>query len=279
MKIHLIYILVIVGILGVAFATRTPKTTDIAPSFELKNLQTLVESLKKENSKLKKKVASEAVRSAKTTPKSAKPEVLASDAKSVVEINGNVVGLTQAENKQSRRISSWRRRQSQSFDEQVERFDDEDNPAMRMRLIQQLAYNVRRDTLSTVDWAMGLEDPEEQKIALEAINRNALIGIGATLVMDDTGLPLISNTLELGAVASSGLVESGDRILGMVDSDGSTIYFKGRSMSQIVALLRGQAGTEVRLLMKRNPGEGNTEATTFEVPVQRSMLIIQPPSG
>ena len=279
MKIHLIYVLVIVGILGVAFATRTPKTTDIAPSFELKNLQTLVESLKKENSKLKKKVASEAVRSAKTTPKSAKPEVLASDAKSVVEINGNVVGLTQAENKQSRRISSWRRRQSQSFDEQVERFDDEDNPAMRMRLIQQLAYNVRRDTLSTVDWAMGLEDPEEQKIALEAINRNALIGIGATLVMDDTGLPLISNTLELGAVASSGLVESGDRILGMVDSDGSTIYFKGRSMSQIVALLRGQAGTEVRLLMKRNPGEGNTEATTFEVPVQRSMLIIQPPSG
>jgi len=52
---------------------------------------------------------------------------------------------------------------------------------------------------------------------------------------------------------------------------------KDLPVRQIVKLLHGQPGTEVRLLMERDPADGNTEPYSFDVPVQRSMIIVQPP--
>ncbi len=163
------------------------------------------------------------------------------------------------------------------FEQQGKMLDQANDPAARMNLIRAMARNVRIDTLSTLDWAMGLEDPAEQRAALDAINKNALVGIGARLQVDETGLPKITETTVLSAVASTGMTEPGDYISGMVNADGSTIYFKDLPVRQIVKLLHGQPGTEVQLLMERAPTEDNTEPYSFDVPVLRSMIIMQPP--
>jgi len=176
-----------------------------------------------------------------------------------------------------RRAALYWQHAARRFEQQGKMLDQENDPAKRMNLIQAMARNVRMDTLSTLDWAMGMEDPEEQRAALEAINQNALVGIGARLQVDDTGLPKITETTVLSAIASTGMAEPGDYISGMVNGDGSTIYFKDLPIRQIVKLLHGQPGTEVRLLMERAPAGGNTEPYSFDVPVLRSMIIVQPP--
>ncbi len=132
------------------------------------------------------------------------------------------------------------------------------------------------DTPSTLDWAMGLEDPEERRAAFEAINDNALTGIGARIETDETGLPKIRETTILSAVASTGQVEAGDYISGMVNHDGSIVYFKDRPIRQIVQYLRGQAGSEIQLLMERASDDGS-DPYSFDVSVQRSLIVVQPP--
>ncbi len=139
-----------------------------------------------------------------------------------------------------------------------------------------MARHVRFDTLAAIDWAMNLSDPEEQRIALEAINKHALVGIGAEIEMDATGYPKIRKTTPMSAVGSTGMVEPGDYIVGMDGGNGDPIYFDGLSTAQIIQLLRGKAGSEIRLLMERASQYGGTPQV-FEVPVQRSLIIIQPP--
>ena len=163
------------------------------------------------------------------------------------------------------------------FEQQEDMLSQETGPSQRLNLIQTMSGNVRIDTLSTLDWAMTLENPEERRAALDAINKNALVGIGARIHVDETGLPKIVETTVLSAVASTGMTEPGDYISGMVREDGSTVYFKGRPVRDIVKLLHGQPGTEVRLLMERASVEGGIEPYSFDVPVQRSMIIVQPP--
>lgn len=163
------------------------------------------------------------------------------------------------------------------FEQQGGMLAQETDPALRMNLIQSMSGNVRIDTLSTLDWAMTLEDPEERRAALDAINKNALVGIGARLHVDETGVPKIVETTVLSAVASTGMTEPGDYLSGMVRADGSIIYFKDRPVRDIVKLLHGQPGTEVQLLMERGSTEGDIEPYSFDVSVQRSMIIMQPP--
>jgi len=177
---------------------------------------------------------------------------------------------------EQQRLWEYWQRAAQQFEHHTEMLNKEDDSSRRMRLIQMMARNVRIDTLSTLDWAMGLENPAEQRAALNAINRNALVGIGARIKTDETGLPIIMNTTVLSAVASTGMVEPGDYISGIMKQDGSVIDFKDRPLRQIVQMLHGQPGTEVQLIMRRAPAEGQTESTSFNVPVQRSMIIMQP---
>ena len=176
-----------------------------------------------------------------------------------------------------RRAAQYWRLAAQRFEQQGMVLDRESDPAKRMNLIQTMARNVRIDTLNTLDWAMGLEDPAEQRAALDAINKNALVGIGARIQTDETGLPKIVDTTVLSAIASTGMTEPGDYISGMMNSDGSFISFKDRPILQIVKLLHGQPGTEVRLLMERASADGHAEPYSFDVPVLRSMIIMQPP--
>ncbi len=188
------------------------------------------------------------------------------------------VGKQPADAEASRRraLQYWRLA-AQRFEKQGIMLDRESDPARRMNLIQTMARNVRIDTLNTLDWAMGLEDQTEQRAALNAINKNALVGIGARIQADETGLPKIVDTTVLSAIASTGMTEPGDYISGMVNSDGSFISFRDLPLRQIVQLLRGQPGTEVRLLMERASADGLAEPYSFDVPVLRSMIIMPPP--
>jgi C-terminal processing protease CtpA/Prc len=157
-----------------------------------------------------------------------------------------------------------------------EALDRETDPVRRMSLIRTLAGYVRVHTPAALDWAMGLEDTDERRAALEAINHNALSGIGVRIEVDDTGFPRIKDTTVLSAIASTGLVEQGDYIVGMMGENGQPIYFKDLPIHQIVQVLRGQPGTEVQLIMERVPAQGGTPFA-FDVSVHRSMLVIQPP--
>jgi C-terminal processing protease CtpA/Prc len=167
--------------------------------------------------------------------------------------------------------------QARRFNGLLEQFVHEQDPSRRRALIQALAGFVRSDTLGTLDWAMSLQDPDEQKAALEAINKSSVSGIGARIETDETGFPKIRETTVLSAIAATGLVEPGDYITGMIDPDGQPVSFENLSIQQVVKHLRGQPGSEVHLLMERVPSDGIGESHTFDVSVQRSLLVIQPP--
>jgi len=165
---------------------------------------------------------------------------------------------------------------AQRFNRLLERLNLEQNPARRQKLLQAIAQYVRVDTLVALDWAMSLENPKERRAALDAINKNALSGIGARIEMDKTGFPKIKETTVLSAIGSTGLVEPGDYIVGMMDGNGQPVYFEGRPTKQVVQFLRGQPGSEVKLMMKRAPTDGSMPYT-FDVIVQRSLIVIHPP--
>lgn len=158
------------------------------------------------------------------------------------------------------------------FQRQKNELLNESDSNRRSKLIARMSHHVRFDTLSTIEWAMSLTDPEERIQALEALNRNALIGIGARILPDETGYPLIHEMTLLGAMETSEIARVGDYILGMEDSDGQWTSFQNMPMKEIIQYLRGEAGTKVHLLM----GSG-TSQNKYEITTQRSMIVMQPP--
>lgn len=170
----------------------------------------------------------------------------------------------------------WKQQERQ-FNNLVDRLANETDPRRRQSLINAIARHIRVDTLATLDWVSTLETAEEQRAALEAINRNALVGIGARIEVDSTGLPLIRETTIMSAVEATGMVAAGDYISGMVQPDGTTVHFDGMPVQQIVRHLRGQVGTEPTLMMKRYNDDGST--ITFDVAVPRSLLVVGPPNS
>jgi C-terminal processing protease CtpA/Prc len=62
-----------------------------------------------------------------------------------------------------------------------------------------------------------------------------------------------------------------------VDPDGLPVSFENLSAQQVVKHLRGEPGSEVQLLMERLPSDENGESHIFDVSIQRSLLVIQPP--
>ena len=173
-------------------------------------------------------------------------------------------------------IKRWKQTEDQ-FNRLWDRLEGTIDPDQRDRLINRMAQYVRMNTLDTVEWAMDLGDPEERRLALEAINQYALSGIGARINVDNTGFPRIMETTVLSAVESTGMVEPGDYIIGMVNADGQAVDFEGMPIQQIIKHLRGEPGSELLLMMERASAENGEPPYPFDVPVQRSLIVIQPP--
>jgi len=179
-----------------------------------------------------------------------------------------------AEQQRAAMLEYWRRAEDQ-FSLQWDRLDGTMDPDQRAQLISRMAQYVRMNTLDTIHWAMNLEDSGERRLALEAINKYALSGIGARITADATGYPKIAETTVLSAVGSTGMVESGDYIVGIVNTDGQSVDFRNMPMQQIIQYLRGEPGSDVLLMLEREADNG--QAYLFDVPVQRSLLVVQPP--
>lgn len=181
--------------------------------------------------------------------------------------------LSREERKQNALNRYWDE-MARNFNRQLDQLDREQNPKRRLSLIQTLARYVQIDTLTALDWAATLTDPQEQRAALNAINQHALTGIGARIDSDETGLPVIRKTTILSAVESTGQVEAGDYIAGMIKPDGTQVYFKDWPLQKVAQALRGEPGSEVQLMMERVSSEGVW--VSFDVPVQRSLIVMQP---
>jgi C-terminal processing protease CtpA/Prc len=163
----------------------------------------------------------------------------------------------------------------QRYEELHRKLTTETDAATRKKIIQDMSWNVRADTLGTIEWAMSLEDPEEQRLAMEAISKNALVGIGARLEADESGFPKIKETTILSAAASKNIM-AGDYIIGIVDGNGAPIYFNDLPMQRIIQMLRGEAGTDVTLLIERDSAD-TSQPEAFDVVIQRSMIVVSPP--
>jgi C-terminal processing protease CtpA/Prc len=175
---------------------------------------------------------------------------------------------TQQEQRLEQQKKYWAHVQTR-FLAKMDQLAREKNPQRRQQLIRQIAQYVRMDTLATLDWIATLNSPEEQKLAMEELNKHALVGIGARIEKDQTGLPAIRDTTLLGAIETSGQVQKGDHIAGVIGADGKQIDFYDLSMKDIVTHLRGEAGTEVELVVMRN-------GIKFNVTVDRSMIVMEP---
>jgi C-terminal processing protease CtpA/Prc len=186
------------------------------------------------------------------------------------------IQLTPEERQEALIRRSWELRQKQ-FADLLGKLEKETDPDRRKQMIEQLARYVRIDTVMALDWARSLPDEEEQCLAMEFVSKNAYVGIGAHIEMDETGFPKIAQTTELSAIGATGMVEAGDYIVGMTTGDGETTYFEGMTLSQIVKYLQGEVGTEISLTMARASGDDQSDVTTFNVPVTRSMIIVTPP--
>lgn len=170
----------------------------------------------------------------------------------------------------------WKQ-QERSFNNLLNRLANETDPRKRRNLINALARHIRVDTLATLDWISTLESEEETRTALEAVNKYALVGIGAQIEIDDSGLPLIRKTTIMSAVEATGMVAEGDYISGIVKPDGTVIYFENMPLQQVVKHLRGEVGTTPLLMMERVNDDGST--LSYDVEVSRSLLVVGPPSS
>ena len=129
--------------------------------------------------------------------------------------------------------------------------------------MQEVTYAAIRGMLGTLedDYTAFIEPKVAAIIAEDATGE--FEGIGAWVDMDEEGKLVIVGTFEGGPAETAGLLAS-DRVL---EVDGVSIV--GSTLYEAIGLIRGLAGTEVRLLVER---EGVSDP--FEVTVIRARLEI-----
>ncbi|RUL88141.1 carboxy terminal-processing peptidase [Tautonia sociabilis] len=88
-----------------------------------------------------------------------------------------------------------------------------------------------------------LEDMMSQQLQL------SLEGIGASLTMED-GLPVIKEIIPGGAAAKDGRLKPEDKILAVEKEDGELIDFYEKKISDVVRVIRGPRGTDVKLIVQ-----------------------------
>jgi len=83
-------------------------------------------------------------------------------------------------------------------------------------------------------------------------------GIGAAIASQEDGL-VVFKILPDSPAAGNKAIHVGDRILAVAQADGTAVDVKHASIEKAVSLIRGPAGTEVRLTLLR-PGKDPSEA-------------------
>jgi hypothetical protein len=133
------------------------------------------------------------------------------------------------------------------------------DPAAAFALSDQLPESERRsffeavfagwaenDTGAALEWAEQLPDPAQRDAAIQAIRSVAPVGIGAQLSMQD-GYAVINQLLPGTPAELSGQLHSGDRIIALAQGDNAFVDAHGRSLKDIVDMIRGAPGTVLQL--------------------------------
>jgi carboxyl-terminal processing protease len=114
--------------------------------------------------------------------------------------------------------------------------------------------------------------------------RNSLVGIGAEL-QDKDGYCVIHELLPAGPAEKSGLVHPGDKIIGVGQADGDIVDVVGAKLRKTVNMIRGAAGTPVRLLIVPEDDPGGKKTVTLtraEIKLTTNLAkadIIEVPEG
>ncbi len=125
-------------------------------------------------------------------------------------------------------------------------------------------------TEAAVKWADSLADPAWREAAHEAIYEKTPRGIGAVMGSRD-GFPTVMEMIPGGAAAQAGLQRQ-DRLVEIVEDGGEPVPLHGRELSEVVNVLRGEAGTTTWLRVLRPGPDGKVSEHVLQI--ERKQLIM-----
>ncbi len=120
-------------------------------------------------------------------------------------------------------------------------------------------------------------DPHSRYFSAEQLEdfrisiRLSLEGIGAVLRSQD-GITVIQSLVPGGAAWNTGKVKAADKILGVAQGTEPPVDIVDMSLREVVKLIRGAQGTEVRLSILR---EENGQSKRFIVPIVREKIQLE----
>src|SRR5690606_7287965 len=99
----------------------------------------------------------------------------------------------------------------------------------------------------------GYMPPEDNK-RFEEMRSGTFIGIGASLIQGDDGNMKVGS-LSVGSLSwKQGKLKEEDEILVVAQGDGSSVAVEVMDLSDVVKMIRGKDGSEVRLHVRHNDG-------------------------
>lgn len=97
----------------------------------------------------------------------------------------------------------------------------------------------------------------------------SLEGIGASLMMED-GYPVVKEVVPGGAADKDGRLQVEDRIVGIVNDDGTRDDFIEKKLSDVVRKIRGPKGSKVKIVVQSS---GSKEEKTYELQREKIELV------
>jgi hypothetical protein len=101
-------------------------------------------------------------------------------------------------------------------------------------------------------------------------------GIGAELRVDE-GRCLVTQIVTAGAAQKDGRLQVGDEILSVANPDAEPVATAGKPLNEIAAVIRGPAGTQVRLQIRRlSDAKSTVEIALTRAPLPSQLVDTKP---
>jgi hypothetical protein len=118
-----------------------------------------------------------------------------------------------------------------------------------IRELERLTRDLRAPAVSEV--APPAEETKPEAVAEpnpEPAEGEKPVGIGVLLEEED-GEFVVRSVLPDGPAASEGSIGEGDRLVGVYDAEGEAVMFEGKALPEVVGMIRGEAGTPIKLIV------------------------------
>jgi hypothetical protein len=112
-----------------------------------------------------------------------------------------------------------------------------------------------------------LRGAEQAEEAARADDAGPVVGVGLALGQDDEGNFGVLDVLPGSPAAEEGSIRKGDQLVGIKTGD-EVESFEGKDLAEVVGMIRGEAGTEVRLLVRHEGDDEDTAVTLTRKPLQ-----------